>query len=137
MLEPILAEHPAQVTIANRTADKAVELAGLFADLGAVEGCGLPALMGRQFDVVINGTAASLQGEVPPLPEALLAPGAVCYDMMYGKEPTPFMRWSSDHGAALSLDGLGMLVEQAAESFHLWRGTRPQTAQVIAALRQP
>lgn len=136
VLAPLLAEEPARLVIANRTVAKAEELATAFADLGPIEGCGFEALAGQYFEVVINGTAASLQGELPPLPDELLAPGAVCYDMMYGAEPTPFMRWASAHGAEQSLDGLGMLVEQAAESFYLWRGVRPQTAEVVTALRE-
>ena len=134
-LAPLLAERPAQLTGVNRTAAKALELARLFADLGAIDGCGFDALGDRQFDVVINGTAASLQGEVPPLPSQALAPSALCYDMMYGAQPTPFLRWATAHGCAATLDGLGMLVEQAAESFLLWRQVRPQTAPVIRALR--
>ena len=85
--------------------------------------------------MLINATAASLQGEVPPLPSQALAPSALCYDMMYGAQPTPFLRWATAHGCAATLDGLGMLVEQAAESFLLWRQVRPQTAPVIRALR--
>lgn len=135
VLAPLLECQPAQLVIANRTPDKAVELAVAFADLGKVKGCGYHELEEQQFDIVINATAASLQGELPPLPDTLLAEGAVCYDMMYGKL-TPFMEWAKNHGATLVLDGLGMLVEQAAESFYLWRGVRPQTAPVIALLRQ-
>lgn len=136
VLGPLLAEQPARLVIANRTPDKAVELARLFADAGPVAGGGFDALAGQQFELVINGTAASLQGEVPPLPPTVLAAGGWCYDMMYGAEPTPFLRWALAHGAAKALDGLGMLVEQAAESFHLWRGVRPVTAPVIEALRR-
>lgn len=136
VLEPILAERPATVVISNRTASKADELASLFGDMGSISGCGFEALAGQQFDLVINGTAASLEGEVPPLPDDLLAPNASCYDMMYGATPTPFQRWATAHGAACSLDGLGMLVEQAAEAFALWRGVRPETGAVIIALRQ-
>lgn len=135
VLGPLLAECPARLVIANRTVSRAEELAGLFAELGPVTGCGFDALAGQQFEAVINGTAASLQGELPPLPAGILAPGAVCYDMMYGAEPTAFMVWATDQGAGQSLDGLGMLVEQAAEAFALWRGVRPQTAAVIAAIR--
>lgn len=135
VLQPVLEQQPRRVVIANRTAAKAQELAALVADLGTVEGCGFDALSGQQFDLVINGTAASLQGEVPPLPEALLREGAWCYDMMYGAEPTAFCQWALAHGAQQALDGLGMLVEQAAESFSLWRGVRPDTAPVIAQLR--
>lgn len=135
VLAPLLETKPALLVIANRTPDKAVELAAAFADLGKVKGCGFHELSGQQFDLVINATAASLQGELPPLPADILAAGAVCYDMMYGK-PTPFMEWAKSHGAALVLDGLGMLVEQAAESFFIWRGVRPQTAPVIDTLRR-
>lgn len=136
VLEPILSEGPTSVVIANRTASKAQALATLFGDKGAITGAGFDALAGQQFDLVINGTAASLEGAVPPLPDDLLAPNASCYDMMYGATRTPFQLWATAHGAAQSLDGLGMLVEQAAEAFMLWRGVRPQTGAVIAALRQ-
>lgn len=136
VLEPILAERPARVVIANRTASKADELASLFGEMGNIRGCGFDALNGQQFDLVINGTAASLEGEVPPLPDDLLAPDACCYDMMYGATPTPFQRWATARGAKQSLDGLGMLVEQAAEAFALWRGVRPETGAVIIVLRQ-
>lgn len=136
VLEPILAERPATVVIANRTASKARKLAALFGDMGSISGCGFDALAGQQFDLVINGTAASLEGEVPPLPDDLLANNASCYDMMYGVVRTPFQLWATARGAARSLDGLGMLVEQAAEAFALWRGVRPETGRVIAVLRQ-
>jgi shikimate dehydrogenase len=135
VLQPMLQENPAELVIANRTASKAEELADLFKSYGPVEGCGFNPLAGRQFDLVINGTAASLQGEVPPLPDDLLAPSATGYDMMYAAEPTAFVQWARDHGAEKSLDGLGMLVEQAAESFFIWRGVRPETGPVIEALR--
>jgi len=134
VLAPLLECKPAQLVIANRTPDKAVALAEAFADLGKVTGCGYHEIDDQQFDIVINATAASLQGELPPLPDRLLAENAVCYDMMYGKF-TPFMEWAKAHGATKVLDGLGMLVEQAAESFFIWRGVRPQTAPVIALLR--
>ncbi len=136
VLEPILAQQPAVVVIANRTASKARELAQLFADLGSISGCGFDELSGQQFDLVINGTAASLAGEVPPLPDDLLADNASCYDMMYGVTVTPFQRWATAHGARHSLDGLGMLVEQAAEAFALWRGVRPESVPVIRQLRE-
>ena len=135
VLAPLLAEGPTQLVIVNRTPDRAVELAAAFADLGPVLGCGYPDLNGQHFDLIINATSASLQGDLPPLPDGLLAPGAAAYDMMYGAEPTPFMTWASAHGAAQVDDGLGMLVEQAAESFFIWRGVRPDTPVVIAQLR--
>ena len=135
VLEPLLAENPARLVIANRTPDRAKSLAREFGELGEVSGCGLPALMGQRFELVINATAASLAGEIPPLPVNLLTGDSYCYDMMYGMEPTPFMRWAEQHGAAKTVDGLGMLVEQAAESFYLWRGVRPVTGAVINTLR--
>ncbi len=136
VLAPLLGEAPQALVIANRTVERALQLADDFADLGPVEGSGFEALAGRRFDLVINGTAASLRGELPPLPEGILAEGALCYDMMYAAEPTPFMHWAAAHGAARTADGLGMLVEQAAESFFIWRGVQPKTTPVIEAVRQ-
>lgn len=129
VLGPLLAEAPAQLFVANRTASKAVELASRF----DCDGGGLEAIPAEPFDVVINATAASLAGEMPPLPNALFAPGALAYDMMYGRQ-TPFLNFAQRHGASTA-DGLGMLVEQAAEAFWLWRGVRPDTAPVLATLR--
>ena len=136
VLEPLLEEQPQHIIIANRTVDKALQLAKGFAEFGYLLGCGFDMLDEQQFDVIINGTSASLQGELPPLPDSLInADGStVCYDMLYGAEPTPFMQWAAERGAKVS-DGLGMLVGQAAESFALWRGVRPQTAPVINSLR--
>ena len=136
VLGPVMDEGPASLTIANRTPARAEELAELFAQYGTVSGCGFDALEGQQFDIVINGTSASLQGEVPPLPNNLLADNALCYDMMYGAEPTAFMVWAQQHGCRHISDGLGMLVGQAAESFYIWRGVKPQTAPVIEAVRE-
>ena len=135
VLEPLLKRHPSHLVIANRTVSKAVELAQSFADLGSVSGCSFDALHGNQFDLVINGSSASLSGELPPLPTHLLSDNACCYDMMYGPEPTPFMRWAASHAAWAVCDGLGMLVEQAAESFCIWRGVRPETRLVIEEIR--
>jgi shikimate dehydrogenase len=134
-LGPLLAEQPAQLVIANRTAEKAQQLATAFGQYGRVRGCGYTALDDSAYDLVINGTSASLAGEIPALPASLLAPGAVCYDMMYAAQATIFMRWAAERGARASADGLGMLVEQAAQSFFLWRQRRPQTKPVIALLR--
>ncbi len=136
VLGPLLEEKPALVVIANRTPDRAQELADAFEDYGRVEGSSFADLDGTRYDIVINGTSASLKGEVPPLPEGILAREAFCYDMMYGAEPTAFMRWAEEEGSEQIADGLGMLVEQAAESFQLWRGMRPQTALVIKAVRE-
>jgi shikimate dehydrogenase len=136
VLEPLLEQQPQHVVIANRTVDKALQLAKGFAEFGYLLGCGFDMLGEQQFDLVINGTSASLQGDLPPLPDSLINPdaGTVCYDMLYGAEPTPFMQWAAERGALVS-DGLGMLVGQAAESFALWRGVRPETAPVIADIR--
>ncbi|MBK7540570.1 MAG: shikimate dehydrogenase [Candidatus Competibacteraceae bacterium] len=135
VLQPLLLEGPAQLVIANRTAGKALELALRFGDLGKVSASGFAELAGRQFDLIINATAAGLSAEVPPLPDGVLAPEGWCYDFLYGNEPTAFVRWGLEQGAARALDGLGMLVEQAAEAFRLWRGVLPETQPVIAALR--
>jgi len=135
VLGPLLQEDPAEVVIANRTPERAQELADAFEEQGRVDGCGFDDLDGSRYDIVINGTSASLKGEVPPLPEGILAKGSFCYDMMYGSEPTAFMLWADDEGCEQISDGLGMLVEQAAESFQLWRGVRPETTPVIKAVR--
>jgi len=135
VLEPLLRKQPARLVIANRTPAKAIELARKFSTLGRVEGCGFAELEGQSFDLVINATAAGLQGTVPALPADIIQPGTCCYDMMYGDEPTAFVRWAREGGAAQAVDGLGMLVEQAAESFFLWRKVTPDTGPVIRALR--
>lgn len=135
-LEPLLAEKPLALVIANRTVEKAELLAHQFADLGPVSAAGF-SWLAEPVDLIINATSASLAGELPPISPSLIQPGhTVCYDMMYGKEPTPFCRWATEHGAAQVLDGLGMLAEQAAEAFYLWRGVRPDTAPVLAELRR-
>lgn len=136
VLAPLLNEGPERLVIANRTSDRATALAQEFKPLGKLVGCGFNDLDGQGFDLIINATSASLSGELPPLPDDIIAEGGWCYDMMYAAEPTVFLRWAQSHGAENCLDGLGMLVEQAAESFHLWRGVRPQTQAVIAMLRQ-
>jgi shikimate dehydrogenase len=136
VLAPLMKQHPAHITLANRTVAKARELAEEFASHGRIEARGFNELRGKHFDIVINGTAASLQGEVPPLPETVFARGALAYDMMYSDRATPFMDWAVLHGADQVVDGLGMLVEQAAESYLLWHGVRPETRHVIEKLRQ-
>lgn len=136
ILLPLLRENPHSVTVANRTVEKGESLAETFSPYGPVEACGFPDLQGRQFDWVINATSASLAGDLPPLPKDLLAPNAWCYDLMYGDQETVFCAWAREAGAEKVIDGLGMLVEQAAESFHLWRGQLPDTAPVIAMLRK-
>ncbi len=131
---PLLDTGAGHLTIANRTAAKARELAHLFVHHGNILGCGLPEIEGP-FDAVINATAASLAGEAVPLPAGVFGPGALAYDMMYGQAETPFLAAARAAGATRLADGLGMLVEQAAEAFLLWRGIRPETAPVLAALR--
>jgi shikimate dehydrogenase len=130
---PLLNEGPAELVIANRTLSKAVELAGQFSVYGKVLPSDFGAVRGP-FDIIVNATSASLAADVPPIPPDAYAPGMLAYDMMYGKEPTVFLRHAADHGA-VARDGLGMLVEQAAESFFIWRGVRPDTAPVFAELR--
>ncbi|MFV8572234.1 shikimate dehydrogenase [Marinobacter sp. SBS5] len=137
VLGPILAEQPAALTIANRTVAKAEALVRLFAEEAAsaeLSACGFeqPA---QPFDVVINGTSASLQGDLPPISGSVIGPDTVVYDMMYSLQTTTFNQWAQDNGAQRVYDGLGMLVEQAAEAFHVWRCVRPETAPVVEELR--
>ncbi len=140
-VRPIARAGAARIVIANRTADKAEALAAELAPhLGGVPlvGCGLAAL-GTQgaFDVVINATSASLGGQAPTVPPAAFAPGALAYDMVYGKGLTPFLRLARQAGCARLADGVGMLVEQAAEAFAAWRGVRPDTREALARLTVP
>jgi shikimate dehydrogenase len=139
IMEPLLREAPDQVIVANRTLDKAAALVAHFDPLHALARHGITVrayagLRGERFDVLINATSAGLDNEMPPLPDEIFADGALAYDMVYGKT-TPFLAFARNHGAQTA-DGTGMLVEQAAESFFLWRGVRPETAPVIALLRQ-
>ena len=134
VLQPLLEQKPAELIIANRTVAKAEQLAADFADLGNIRGCGFDDVEGS-FDVIINGTSASLSGDLPPLSPSVVSDTTVTYDMMYGSGLTVFNQWAHDLGAAKTIDGLGMLGEQAAEAFTLWRGERPQTAEVIVDLR--
>ena len=150
-------KNPRVVSIANRTENKAQKIkerneerrdkyptpmfvtqvtTSTYADLfSAVRSVSENSEFSEQkFDLVINATSTGLSNEMPPLPTGIFAQGALAYDMMYGRE-TPFMRFAREHGAAMVSDGLGMLVEQAAESFFIWRGVRPETTPVIAALR--
>ena len=140
IIAPILEQSPQAVVIANRTVDKAIQLAAEFHGQGSITGCGFDDLKSQQFNLIINATSASLSGQLPPLPAGLLAEHGNCYDLAYGNEPTAFVRWAQENHAAKSLDGLGMLVEQAAEAFFIWRGVRPKTRPVIDLLnseRQP
>ncbi len=138
VLGPLIEARPARIVLANRTLGKARALVDRHATLAAAEGvglqaCGLDEVRGS-FDVVINGTASSLSGSGVPVDARVLKPGALAYDMMYGPAAEGFLRWARDHGA-VGRDGLGMLVEQAAEAFLIWRGVRPPSAQVLDELR--
>jgi shikimate dehydrogenase len=136
ILAPLLGLEPEAVVLANRTADRAEALAAAFADLGTVQGVGFEFIGDRPFDLIINATSASLSGNIPPIPPGALTADTVCYDLAYGRSATAFVKWALDAGCSRALQGLGMLVEQAAESFRLWRGVRPETTQVLAALRE-
>lgn len=135
ILSPLLAAGIHNVHIANRTAAKAVALSELFAGVGAVSASGLEDLPGDSFDLIINATAASLGQSLAPLPEELLRDGGAVYDLVYSASGTPFLDWGRRAGAAIAADGLGMLVEQAAESFFLWTGRRAQTRDVLERMR--
>ncbi len=142
VLQPLAEAGCARIHIVNRTASKAEELAASWRDSGvspqtAVTGGNLAdAALAGGWNLVINATASGLQNAAPDLPPGLYAPGAAAYDMMYGAQPTAFMRQAQADGAALAADGLGMLVGQAAESFYIWHGVRPDPAPVLAALRE-
>ncbi|HEX7635897.1 MAG TPA: shikimate dehydrogenase [Noviherbaspirillum sp.] len=130
---PILQQRPAALVIANRTVSKADELVRQFAQHGKVAACSFEALQ-EPFDVIVNATSASLSSDLPPIAPVVFGVNALAYDMMYAKEPTVFLRFAAQNGAMVR-DGLGMLVEQAAEAFFVWRGVRPDTAPVYADLR--
>lgn len=135
VLQPLLQQSPSQVVIANRTVSKAEDIVAMYPDLDCLHASSYAELFGYTFDVIINGTSASLNGAVPPLPDRVVGPETRVYDMMYSPDMTPFLRWAQEQGATHLVDGLGMLVGQAAESFDLWRGVRPATDGVITALR--
>lgn len=142
VLGPLLEAQPAAVVLANRTPARAHAVAARHAALAAaqgvdLQGCGLgdPAVVDDRFDVVLNASSSSLQGGGVPVPAQVLRPGAFACDLMYGPAAQPFLDWARAHGA-VARDGLGMLVEQAAESFYIWRGVRPPTETVLAELRQ-
>ena len=134
VLEPILEKKPKELVIANRTVSKAEHLASLF-PAEPVTACGFADVTGS-FDLIINGTSASLRGDLPPLSDSVVNQLTCCYDMMYSENTTVFNQWGLDHGACKAIDGLGMLVEQAAEQFAIWRGVRPETSSVLKVLRQ-
>ncbi len=133
---PLLERELRSLTIANRTPYKARKLAAEFADVGPIAGCTFADIEGPSYDLIVNATSAGLQGEMPVLPAGLVSESTVCYDMVYGRGPPPFTRWASALKAGRISKGWGMLIEQAAESFLLWRGIRPNTQPVLAALAQ-
>jgi len=135
-LGPLLDLKPRLLVIANRTLERAVDLAREFADLGPVTGCEFAALENQRFDLVVNATSASLRGTVPLIPIDVVDSMTTCYDMAYGVGDTAFVAWAKRLGAGRAEQGWGMLVEQAAEAFKLWRGVEPDTAPVLRALRQ-
>ncbi|HEY4210068.1 MAG TPA: shikimate dehydrogenase [Steroidobacteraceae bacterium] len=136
VIAPLMALEPLELVIANRTAEKARTLAGDFQDLGPVTGVGFAYIPAGGFDVIINATSASLSGDVPDIPVSVIGEDTVCYDMAYGKADTAFIQWAVQHGCSHALQGWGMLVEQAAESFRVWRGVRPPTGPVLTALKE-
>jgi len=134
VLAPLLERDLRALVIANRTPDRARRLAAEFADLGQVSGCGFADVDGPPYDLIVNATSASLHGDMPDMPAGLVDERTVCYDMAYGRGHTPFTLWAKSLHAARATKGWGMLVEQAAESFLLWRGIRPDTQPVLQAL---
>jgi shikimate dehydrogenase len=140
VLSPLLEALPASLCVVNRSPDKARALVDEFTPIAgsaALNGGGPADVEKRRYDLVVNATAASIAGEAPVLPENIFARDALAYDLMYAEQATPFMRLALGRGAARVSDGLGMLVEQAGEAYFLWRGTRPETARVLEALRRP
>lgn len=136
IIVPLFAEHPAQLTIANRTLIKAEALVHRFSRWGVCNAVSYHKLVGERFDVVINATSSSLHNELPPIPVGLFSARTLAYDMVYGKGLTPFLRRAQSENAGMLADGVGMLVEQAAESWLIWRGTRPGTRRVTHKLRE-
>jgi len=134
VLGPIIQENPASITIANRTLSKAKQLEKIFANDYSISSSEFGDL-DTSYDLIINGTSASLNNELPPIPEVVVSSHSVLYDMMYSQQTTTFNQWGQDLNAGSTIDGLGMLVEQAAEAFYIWRGIRPVTNDVFTRLR--
>ena len=135
VLAALISEQLTSITIANRTLSRAETLRTEFEPFTEINVETYESIGSSQFDLIINGTSLGLTGDVPPIEADLMSDNCCCYDMMYGDSDTAFVRWAKQHGATLALDGLGMLVEQAAESFSLWHGIRPETASIISDLR--
>jgi shikimate dehydrogenase len=137
VLGPLLGAGPEYVEVANRDGARAKQLADEFDVLGNISGCGFDAISTTgTFDLILNATSASLQETIPPIPPSVIGPTTLCYDMAYGKGDTAFTRWAKNAGAGRAETGWGMLVEQAAESFYLWRGVKPDTKPVLEAVKQ-
>jgi shikimate dehydrogenase len=136
VLAPLLEQEPREIRIANRTPERAQRLREEFSDLGEISASSFDDVDDKPWDVIVNATAASLAGEVPALPPNAVGAGTVCYDMAYGRNDTAFMRWASERGSTRAYKGWGMLVEQAAESYLLWHGMRPETRPVMDALER-
>jgi shikimate dehydrogenase len=140
LLEPLCLQKPEKIVIVNRTVSKAEQLAKTFAELGNIQACSYidlseSAYNTKSFDLIINGTSLSLSGKLPIIPKSTISSATCCYDLMYSDTETIFMKWASEQGAYKVIDGLGMLVEQAAESFNIWHGVMPDTRSVIETLR--
>lgn len=141
IMAALVYEQASAITIVNRNVSKAELLVEEMQSMAPIEAMSYSKLQeaasnGRSYDLIINGTSSSLQGEMPTLDAKLIGPGCCCYDLMYSATDTPFVKWGKQEGAKISIDGLGMLIEQAAEAFALWRGVRPNTASVMAHLRE-
>jgi len=136
IIGPLLEMQPASLCIANRTIDKAEILSDHFSRSGPVSACRFDAVpVTQKYDVIVNATSAGVKGEAPPYPSGAVSNDTLCYDLSYGLKATPFSEWARDHGAERSVMGWGMLVEQAAESFNIWRGVRPDTAPVLKQMK--
>ena len=136
IIGPLLEMQPTTIHIANRTLDKAKGIAEAFSRIGPVYACRFDLVpVEDKYDLIINATSASVKGEIPPYPASAVSAETFCYDLSYALKPTPFCEWAREQGAAKSIMGWGMLVEQAAESFHIWRGVRPDTAPVLKQMK--
>ncbi|MEE9446423.1 MAG: shikimate dehydrogenase [Arenicellales bacterium] len=136
VLQPLLAANPSELILCNRTEGTAIELAAEFKHQGNIQARAMNDLQGESFDIIINGTSASLSDDLPAVPPSIFKQGCFAYDMMYAHQPTIFMKWAMNKGAGKVSDGLGMLVEQAAVGFEIWHGKTVNTAPVIENLRQ-
>lgn len=135
ILLPLLQENPSRILIANRTVSKADDLVNSFSTAGNIDSCGLENIDNQAFDLIINATSASLNNDVPTIPNTVIGTETICYDLAYSDQPTAFMNWSNNLNAKKSIDGIGMLIEQAAESYYIWRSFRPDTKPVFNLLR--